>query len=178
MILGTVHARDNTQGLQIVIDGEEEATEKKYHYLASYVPAAGDRVLIEEIGDSYVVIGKVIEQYASSGQARHASSADSATSATSASSATTATKATQDGSGNTITTTYGASLGFTSSTGVLALKNKNGSNISTVTITASSATKAEGLANTSSPTQTIYMRVNGSTFSAATSKNGPWYNLN
>lgn len=175
MILGTVHARDNTEGLQIIIDGEEEATEKKYHYLASYVPAAGDRVLIEEIGDSYVVIGKVIEQYASSGQARHATSADSASSA---SSATTATKATQDGSGNTITTTYGASLGFTSSNGTLALKNKNGSNISTVTITASLATKAEGLANTSSPTQTIYLRVNGSTFSAATSKNGPWYNLN
>lgn len=77
MILGTVHARDDTEGLQIIIDGEEEATEKKYHYLASYVPAAGDRVLIEEIGDSYVVIGKVIDQYASSGQARHASSADS-----------------------------------------------------------------------------------------------------
>ena len=26
--------------------------------------------------------------------------------------------------------------------------------------------------------QTIYFRVNESTFSAATSKNGPWYNLN
>lgn len=178
MILGTVHARDNTEGLQIIIDGEEEATEKKYHYLASYVPAAGDRVLIEEIGDSYVVIGKVIDQYASSGQARHASSADSATSATNATNATNATRATQDESSNNIKSTYGASLGFTSSTGVLALKNKNGSNISTVTITASSAAKAEGVANTSAPSQTIYFRVNGSTFSAATSKNGPWYNLN
>ena len=181
MILGKVHARDNAEGLQLIIDGEEEATTKKYHYLASYVPAAGDRVAIEEVGDSYVVIGKIIDAYSQSGQARHASSADSATNAnnaTNATSATSATKATQDGSGNTITTTYGASLGFTSSTGVLALKNKNGSNISTVTITASSATKAEGVANTSSPTQTIYFRVNGSTFSAATSKNGPWYNLN
>ena len=176
MILGTVHARDNTEGLQIIIDGEEDATEKKYHYLASYVPAAGDRVLIEEIGDSYVVIGKVIEQYASSGQARYASSAGSANSATSATSATSAgsaTKATQDESGNNIKTTYGASLRF--SNGTLYLRNKNNSDISNVTI---SLSKAEGVANTSSPTQTIYFRVNGSTFSAATSKNGPWYNLN
>lgn len=94
MILGTVHARDNTEGLQIIIDGEEDATEKKYHYLASYVPAAGDRVLIEEIGDSYVVIGKVIDQYSSSGQARYASSAGSAESATRATNASTADVAT------------------------------------------------------------------------------------
>lgn len=94
MILGTVHARDNTEGLQIIIDGEEDATEKKYHYLASYVPAAGDRVLIEEIGDSYVVIGKVIDQYSSSGQARYASSAGSAGSATRATTASTADVAT------------------------------------------------------------------------------------
>lgn len=94
MILGTVHARDNNEGLQIIIDGEDEATEKKYHYLASYVPAAGDRVLIEEIGDSYVVIGKVIEQYSQSGKARTASTADSATSATTATRATNATNAT------------------------------------------------------------------------------------
>lgn len=94
MILGTVYARDNNEGLQIIIDGEDEATEKKYHYLASYVPAAGDRVLIEEIGDSYVVIGKVIEQYSQSGKARTASTADSATSATTATRATNATNAT------------------------------------------------------------------------------------
>ena len=129
MILGTVYAKDNNEGLQIIVDGEDEATEKKYHYLASYVPAAGDRVLIEEIGDSYVVIGKVIDQYASSGQARHASSADSATSATSASSATTATKATQDESGNNIKATYAADL--TVSNGKIQLKNKNNGTIGT-----------------------------------------------
>lgn len=93
MILGTVHARDDTEGLQIIIDGEEDATEKKYHYLASYSPTAGDRVLIEEIGDSYVVIGKVIEAYDESGIAKHADTANTATSASSASTATTATTA-------------------------------------------------------------------------------------
>ena len=129
MILGTVHARDNNEGLQIIIDGEDEATEKKYHYLASYVPAAGDRVLIEEIGDSYVVIGKVIDQYSSSGQARHASSADSATNATNATNATSAAKATQDESGNNIKSTYAADL--TVSNGKIQLKNKNGGTIGT-----------------------------------------------
>ncbi len=94
MILGKVQARDNNAGLQIVIDGEDEPTTKKYHYLASYVPAAGDRVLIEEIGDSYVVIGKVIDTYSDSGIARRASTASSADSATNANHATTASSAT------------------------------------------------------------------------------------
>lgn len=94
MILGKVQARDNNAGLQIVIDGEDEPTTKKYHYLASYVPAAGDRVLIEEIGDSYVVIGKVIDTYSDSGIARRASTAASADSAKNANHATTASSAT------------------------------------------------------------------------------------
>lgn len=179
MILGKVQARDNTSGLQIIIDGEDEPTTKKYHYLASYVPSAGDRVLIEEIGDSYVVLGKVIDNFSNSGKARTADSATNATNADNADSATTATsatKATQDESGNNIKSTYGASLYFNS--GTLYLRNKNNSNISNVTITASSAQKADGVVNTSYTSQTIYFRVNGSTFSASTSKNGPWYNLN
>ena len=52
MKLGTISAVDNTNGLTLVIDGESSATTKKYHYLSSYVPTAGDRVLIEEAGDS------------------------------------------------------------------------------------------------------------------------------
>lgn len=179
MILGKVQARDNTNGLTLVIDGEDEPTTKKYHYLASYVPAAGDRVLIEEIGDSYVVLGKIIDTYSSSGNVRYASSAgsaDSADSADRATTATSATKATQDESGNNIKATYGASVSF--SNGNLYLKNKNGSNISNTAISLSHATRADGVVNTSSTGTTIYFRVNGSTFSAATSKNGPWYNLN
>ena len=182
MLIGTINAVDQTNGVTIQIDGEEEATTKKYTYLSSYSPTVNDRVLVEEVGDSYVIIGKVTDDYATSGRAHYADTAGTAASATSAASATTATsatsatKATQDESGNNIKNTYGASLYFSS--GTLYLRNKNSSNISNVTITASKADKADGVTNTASTGQTIYFRVNGSTFSAATSKNGPWYNLN
>lgn len=84
MILGTVQAVDNTNGLSILLDSETEATTKDYKYLASYVPAVGDRVLIEEISGTYVIIGKVINEVANAGQAVHATSADRATTATTA----------------------------------------------------------------------------------------------
>lgn len=93
MILGTVQARDNWEGLTLVIDGEDEPTTKKYHYLQSYVPSAGDRVLIADVGDSYVVIGRIITFYSNAGKARTAESADSATTATRATNATNATYA-------------------------------------------------------------------------------------
>ena len=93
MILGKISYR-YSNGLELIIDGEDEPTNKVYRYLASYVPSNGDRVLIEEIGDSYVVLGKVIDQYSDSGKARTASTADTAYKATSASSATNATNAT------------------------------------------------------------------------------------
>ena len=83
MILGTVQAVDNTNGLSILLDSETEATTKDYKYLASYVPAVGDRVLIEEISGTYVIIGKVISAVSSSGQARTANSATTATTANS-----------------------------------------------------------------------------------------------
>lgn len=81
MILGTISAVDNTDGLQLIIDGEEVATTKKYSYIASYVPAAEDRVVVEEIGGSYVILGKIITDMASSGIARQAESATYATTA-------------------------------------------------------------------------------------------------
>lgn len=79
MILGTISEVDNTKGLTLVIDGEETPTEKKYSYLASYVPATGDRVLIEEISDTYVIVGKLITNYNDSGKARSVATADNAT---------------------------------------------------------------------------------------------------
>lgn len=100
MILGTISAVDSDNGLQLIIDGEDEPTTKKYTYMSSYVPAANDRVLIEEISGSYVIMGKVISDFASSGMARtaetaaSAASADFATSAQTADTATTATSAT------------------------------------------------------------------------------------
>ncbi len=58
MILGTVAAVDSA-GVQILIDGESTPTTKKYKRLSSYSPVVNDRVLIAEIGGSYVVLGKV-----------------------------------------------------------------------------------------------------------------------
>ena len=81
MILGTISAVDNDNGLQLIIDGEDSPTTKKYTYMASYVPAANDRVLIEEISGSYVIMGKVISDVASSGHARVAQTAVNATTA-------------------------------------------------------------------------------------------------
>ena len=83
MILGTVQAVDNTNGLSILFDSETEATTKDYKYLASYVPAVGDRVLIEQISGTYVIIGKIISTKANAGQAAHATSATTATTANS-----------------------------------------------------------------------------------------------
>ena len=94
MILGTISAVDSDNGLQLIIDGEDTPTTKKYTYMASYVPAANDRVLIEEISGSYVIMGKIISDVASSGIARTADTATSAaTSAECTGNAATATKA-------------------------------------------------------------------------------------
>lgn len=115
MILGTISAVDNTDGLQLIIDGEDVATTKKYTYMASYVPAANDRVLIEEVGGSYVIMGKVISDVASSGIARSAQTAVNATNAENATNAINATTAASC-SGNAATaTTADKTRGFANS---------------------------------------------------------------
>lgn len=112
MILGTISAVDNDNGLQLTIDGEDAPTTKKYTYMSSYVPAANDRVLIEEISGSYVIMGKVINDYTDSGIARQADTATNATNANHASSATTANSC----SGNAATATVSdKTKGFDSS---------------------------------------------------------------
>lgn len=60
MILGKVTNVEN-EGLRVQIDGDPDGTVKKYRHLASYIPAVGDRVLIEKIGGSYVILGKLIK---------------------------------------------------------------------------------------------------------------------
>ena len=107
MILGTISAVDNDRGLQLIIDGEDLPTTKKYTYMQSYVPAQGDRVLIEEVGGSYVIMGKVISDFTESGKARNAETAVNATNATNAANATNAEKATKadECTGNAATAT-------------------------------------------------------------------------
>lgn len=106
MILGTISAVDNDNGLQLIIDGEDTPTTKKYTYMASYCPTANDRVIIEEVGGSYVIMGKIISDYASSGVARIADNATNAVNATNADNATTAGACT----GNAATATTATNL--------------------------------------------------------------------
>lgn len=84
MILGTISAIDEDNGIQVIIDGEDIPTTKKYSYLASYVPAEDDRVIIEEINGSYVIIGKIITETTKSGIVNYATKASTADDATNA----------------------------------------------------------------------------------------------
>lgn len=85
MILGTISGYTSGTGVTLTIDGESSPTTKKYMFLASYTPTVGDRVIVEEISGSYVVIGAVVTTPATVG---HASTADTATTATTANTAT------------------------------------------------------------------------------------------
>lgn len=79
MILGTISAYSSGTGVRLTIDGESSPTSKNYMFLSSYTPTVGDRVIVEEISGSYVVIGKVVKTPAT---VAHATSADTATEAT------------------------------------------------------------------------------------------------
>lgn len=76
MKLAKIAEVDNVKGLKIIIDGENEPTRKPYTYLASYVPSVGDRVLVEDVGSSYVILGKVISNYDQCGKANSCSKSD------------------------------------------------------------------------------------------------------
>lgn len=83
-ILGTVSGTSTT-GITLTIDGEDTPTTKKYTFCSAYLPYAGDRVLIAEVGDEYVVIDKVMLDRQMGGRvfyAEHAGSSSSATTAT------------------------------------------------------------------------------------------------
>ena len=84
MILGTIGTYTAGSGVTLTIDGEETPTTKDYKFLSSYSPVAGDRVLIEEISGTYVVLGKVVNAYADVPYATRAGTATSASSATTA----------------------------------------------------------------------------------------------
>lgn len=59
MRIGTIKSNTSGSGVTVQIDGESSATTKKYTYLSSYTPAINDRVLIAEVGGSYVILGKI-----------------------------------------------------------------------------------------------------------------------
>jgi hypothetical protein len=66
MILGTIQSVISGTGITVLIDGETEPTAKKYMWLAPYRPTVGDRVLIEEISGSYIILGKVSNNFVDS----------------------------------------------------------------------------------------------------------------
>lgn len=45
---------------QVLFDGETIASTRTYPYIASYTPAANDRVLLAKVGNGWVVLGKII----------------------------------------------------------------------------------------------------------------------
>lgn len=45
---------------KVTFDGESVLSPRTYPYLASYVPAAGHRVLMLRSGSTWVVVGRVI----------------------------------------------------------------------------------------------------------------------
>lgn len=50
----------NQKGVKLLIDGEDNQTQKSYKYLSSYTPKVNDRVIAEKINGTYVVIGALL----------------------------------------------------------------------------------------------------------------------
>ena len=46
-------------GVTLIVDGETEASQMVCACLASYTPAAGDRVLFQRVGGAMLVLGKI-----------------------------------------------------------------------------------------------------------------------
>lgn len=59
MILGTVSSVSANGGISLIIDGETSPTSKRYTFIEGYYPMNGDRVVIAETADQYVVLGKL-----------------------------------------------------------------------------------------------------------------------
>jgi hypothetical protein len=57
--LGTIPADYVSGRPRIIFDGEDAATSRTYPYLPSYVPRAGDRVVLAKVGHSWVILGRV-----------------------------------------------------------------------------------------------------------------------
>lgn len=163
MILGTIVEVTDGSGLSLLIDGEETPTEKDYMFLSSYSPAVDDRVLIEEISDTYVVLGSLTDTKgeASVPYAERAGYANTAGSATSASSAT---KATNDANGNSLANkatavVYTAPANYYAQQGAIKLNNAAGTQVSTTNLkVVAIAYKLYSAGSTS----VIFFRVNNS----------------
>lgn len=59
--LGTIPADYVSGRPRVIFDGEDAATSRTYPYLPSYVPKAGDRVVLAKVGRGWVILGRVGE---------------------------------------------------------------------------------------------------------------------
>lgn len=58
--LATV-ANKNSEGVTLIFDGQEDATQKRYKMLASLMPPlVGDRVVVMKQSGTYIVLGRII----------------------------------------------------------------------------------------------------------------------
>lgn len=58
--LATIDPTYNGTGFpKVQFDGDDDVAEKGYSFLNSYNPVAGDKVLLQLIGNAYVIIGKI-----------------------------------------------------------------------------------------------------------------------
>ena len=59
MIIATIYEITD-QGVRLLIDGESAPTGKSYQRLSTYNPVVNDRVIVAQIGNTYVVLGKFV----------------------------------------------------------------------------------------------------------------------
>ena len=51
----------SASGTKLQFDGEETASEQFYYRVSSYTPTLDDRVIVEQIAGTHVILGKVIK---------------------------------------------------------------------------------------------------------------------
>ncbi|WP_454053856.1 hypothetical protein [Clostridium sp. Marseille-Q7071] len=45
---------------KIQFDGEDTPSLKSYQYISSYTPKVGDRVLLQKVAGTYIILGKIM----------------------------------------------------------------------------------------------------------------------
>jgi hypothetical protein len=60
LLLATVGTSIDGQGSTLRIDGDSATGSQRYRKISGQSLAAGDRVLVAQVGGSYVIIGKIV----------------------------------------------------------------------------------------------------------------------
>lgn len=59
LLLATVGASSDGRGTTLKIDGDSSAGTQRYRKISGQSLSAGDRVLVAQVGGSYVIIGRI-----------------------------------------------------------------------------------------------------------------------